>query len=144
MVSWNRYDGIIRCNPLLKQGHLQPVAQDCSPSGFSHLQGRRLPHCSVTLTVTKCFWVFRQSLLYLNMCPWPLVQSLGTSGKNLALSAHQMELLLQLLRIISAWVWVRDGCDNVQSLFPASQSKSPLTWITIILLLQDWQLPTNN
>ena len=41
-------------NPLHKQGHLEPVAQDCVQSAFEYLQGWRLhnlPKQPVTLTV---------------------------------------------------------------------------------------------
>ena len=79
--------------PLLKQGHLQPLAQDQFQMVFEYLQPWRLhklsgqpvpvlghPHSKM------CFLMFRQSLSCFSLCPLPLVLSLHTTEKNLALS----------------------------------------------------------
>ena len=42
-----------------------------------------LCQCSVTLTVKKCFLMFRGNLLCFILCPLPHVLSLGITGKSL-------------------------------------------------------------
>jgi len=46
-----------------------------------------LCQCLVTLTMKKCFLVFRWNCLYISLCPLPLVLALGTTGKSLAPSS---------------------------------------------------------
>jgi len=60
-----------RPTPLLKQGHLELVAQECvfrwllsvSEDGYSTTSMGNLCQCSVTLTVRKCFSIFRWNVL---------------------------------------------------------------------------------
>jgi len=72
--------------PLLKQGHLEPLAQEhvwtawsISKDGDPTTSLGKLPQCSVTLTVKKCFLMFRGNLLCFSLCPLPLVLSVDTS-----------------------------------------------------------------
>jgi len=76
--------------PLLKQGHLQQAAQDlvqADREGDSTTSLGSLFQCSVTLRGKKFFLMFRWNLLCFSLCPLPLVLSLGTTEKSLALSS---------------------------------------------------------
>ena len=70
-----------RPNPLLKQGHLQLVVQDCVQVASEYLQGRRL-HTLLGQPVPVASHPHSFSL-----CPLPLVLSLGTTEKSLAPSS---------------------------------------------------------
>ena len=83
-----------RPNPCSKQGQQEQVAQDCVQLGFDCLQGWRL--CSLpgqpVLVLDypdskKVISYVRWNFLYFNLCPLPLVLSLGTTEKSLALSS---------------------------------------------------------
>lgn len=43
-----------------------------------------LGQCLVTLTVKRCFWMFRGNHLCFSVCSLPLVLLLGTTGMNVA------------------------------------------------------------
>ncbi|XP_074997864.1 armadillo repeat-containing protein 1 isoform X2 [Calonectris borealis] len=58
-----------------------------SKGGDSTTSLANLCQCSVTLTVKKCFLLFRGNLLSSSVCPLRLVLSLGTTEKSLALSS---------------------------------------------------------
>ena len=80
--------------PLLKQGHLEPAGQDHVQTAFEYLQGGRL-HNLLWLLVPvfrypcskELFPIFRVNFLCFNLCPLPLVLSLGTTEKSLAPSS---------------------------------------------------------
>lgn len=80
-------------NPLLKQDPLGMIAH--VQVAFGALQGWRLHDllrslclCSVMLRVKKCFLMFNGNILCIgNLCPLPVVLSLGSTEKNLALSS---------------------------------------------------------
>lgn len=82
--EWLRREGTSGCHLvqlLLKQGHLEQVAEDCVYLSSECLQGWRflisldtLRQCSVTFTVKKCLLLLRKNLLCFNLCPVPLVQ----------------------------------------------------------------------
>lgn len=57
-----------------------------SPSKKTKMSLGNLCWCSVTLTVQKCFLVFRWNRLCSSLCPLFLVLSLGTMEKSLALA----------------------------------------------------------
>ncbi|KAK4828375.1 hypothetical protein QYF61_026113 [Mycteria americana] len=80
--------------PLLKQGHLEPVAQDRVQTAFEYLQGWRLhklPGQSVPLLSQphskKVFPDVQREPPVFSLCPLPLVLSLGTMEKSLAPSS---------------------------------------------------------
>lgn len=83
--------------PLLKQGCLEPVAQDYVQLGFKDLHEwslitslGNLCHCLTTLTTTTTTTknaVFSLNLTWLNLCPWSPVLSLSTTEKSLAPSS---------------------------------------------------------
>lgn len=77
--------------PPLKQGRLEPVAQDCVQMGFKDLHKwslintpGNLCHRLTTLTILKKSPVFSLNLMWLNLCPWSPVLSLSTTEKSLA------------------------------------------------------------
>lgn len=77
--------------PLLKQGNLQPAAQDHIQTAFDSFQHGRLHNISAQpvpllspLTVKQFFLMFRGNILCFSLCQLPLVLSLGTTEKNLA------------------------------------------------------------
>jgi len=79
--------------PLPKQGHPEQAAQDCVQVGFEYLQRRRLhslpgqPVPGLRHPQMKKFFLgFIWNFLCFSLCPLPLVLSLGTTGKSLALS----------------------------------------------------------
>ena len=55
-----------------------------SKDGDSAVSLGNLCQCSVTLTVIKCFLMFRGNLLCFRLCPRPLFLALNTTGKSLA------------------------------------------------------------
>lgn len=70
-----------------------PQAQDCVQLAFECLWQRRCPSLSgplvlVLLSWWKSFLMFRENLLCFSLSPLPLVPSLGTTKKSLALSLH--------------------------------------------------------
>jgi len=80
--------------PLPKQGHLQQAAQDLvrwvlniSREGESTTSLGSLFQGSVTVREKLFFLMFRQNFLCFNLCPLPLVLSLGTTEKSLAPSS---------------------------------------------------------
>ena len=75
--------GIPQPNPLPKQGHPEQGAQHRGQAVLEYLQRRRLH----SLRGKKFFLVFSWSFLGFSLCPLPLVLSLGTTGKSLALSS---------------------------------------------------------
>jgi len=84
--------GLLVQPSLLKQGHLEPIAQDHVRTASEYLQGWRpatslvnLCQCLVTLIVKQCFLMLRENPLYFSSCPLPLVLSLGTTEKSLTL-----------------------------------------------------------
>lgn len=64
---------------LLRQGHLDQVAQDCVHTVAEYLQGWRLHNLSgpsvLNPTVKKIFLIFRWNLLSFSLCPrlWQIV-----------------------------------------------------------------------
>jgi len=74
-------------NSLVSQGHLERVAQDylqtvfgcISKEGDSTACMDNLYQSSVTLTVKKCFLMFRGNLQCFSLCPLALILSLSTS-----------------------------------------------------------------
>lgn len=80
--------------PLLKQGHLQQLAQDHAQVAFEVLKISKetdcttslgnLYYCSITCKVQNYFLIFRQNLLCTSLCLLPLVLVLGTNKKSLA------------------------------------------------------------
>lgn len=80
--------------PLLQQGHPQQGAQHHLQEASEDLQEGdsttslgSLCHCSITCTAQKGCLVFMGNLLCSSLCPLPLVLSLGTTQKTLALSS---------------------------------------------------------
>lgn len=74
--------------PMLKQGHLERVAQDHVQTACQLSPRKKTPQplwalcqCSVTLTVEKVFLMLKGNLLC--CCVLPLVLSLGSSEKTL-------------------------------------------------------------
>jgi len=80
---------------LLKQHHLEPVAQGYVQMAFKYLYGSRLynqsvqavPMISHPMRVKKIFLIFRWHFLCFSLCPLPLFLSLGTTEKCLGLSS---------------------------------------------------------
>ena len=75
--GWERPLEVIWSKLLLKQGHQQQVAQDhvhmpfqYPKDGDSAVSLGNLCQCSVTLTVKKCFLMFRGNLLCFRLCLW--------------------------------------------------------------------------
>lgn len=84
--SWKRPLECIWPNPLLKQGHLGPVAQDYVQMVFEYLQGRRLyNHSGQPVPVlshphsTKMFPDLQRDLSGSQFVPIALVMALGTT-----------------------------------------------------------------
>jgi len=80
--------------PLPKQGHSQLLRTmstrllNISKDKDSTTPLGNLCQCLVILTVKKCFLMFTRNLLGFSLCPWPLVLSLNTTEKSLALSSQ--------------------------------------------------------
>jgi len=79
---------------LLKEGRIEPIAQDHVQTAFEYLQGGRLTtslgnlcQCLVTLTVKECFLMCGWNLLHFSWCPLPLALSLGKTKESLAPSS---------------------------------------------------------
>lgn len=79
-------------NSLLKQCHLKQLPKTVSRCLLTIFNNRdsttsqgNLCHCWLTLTVKKCFLMFRWTTLCFHLCSLPLVLSWGTTEKNLAL-----------------------------------------------------------
>ena len=79
---------------LLKQDHIDPVAQDYVQTAFEYLQERTAqPLWATRATVQspsqwrKCFLMFRWKHLHFSLCLLPLVLSLCTAEMSLALSS---------------------------------------------------------
>lgn len=80
---------------LLKQGHLEQIAQNHVQMAFQCLQGWRFHilsgqafpvlQCSVTLIEKRVFLMLWQNLLYFRLCSLLLILPLSTTEKNLAL-----------------------------------------------------------
>jgi len=80
--------------PLLKQGHLEQAAQNLVQVGLEYLQRRRLHSLPRQPVPVLCHPQsedvlphVRQNFLCFSLCPLPLVLSLGTTEKSLALSS---------------------------------------------------------
>ncbi|PKU46071.1 gamma-aminobutyric acid receptor subunit alpha-4 isoform x1 [Limosa lapponica baueri] len=65
----------------------------------STISPKNLCQCPVTLTVEKCFLMFRKNLLCFTLCLLPPVLSLGTTEKSLALSS-----LFPPIRYFYTWI----------------------------------------
>jgi len=79
--------------PLLKKGHTELSLHlwrllSASKDADATTSLGNLCQCLVTLTVKKCFLMFRGNLLCFSLCPLPLVLSLGTTKKSLDPSLH--------------------------------------------------------
>lgn len=86
---------------LLKQGHLQPAAQDCvSEDEDSTASLGNLCWYSVIPTVENCFLKFRGSLWCFSQCPFPLNLSLSTTEESgsifFAPSFRYLNMLIRL------------------------------------------------
>ena len=105
--------------PLLKQDHLKPRTMsrkllNISRDGDSTTSLCNLCQCLVTLTVTKCFLMFRGNLLCFSLCPLPFYLSLGTTGKSLAPSScHSLfRYLHTLIRFPLSLLFARLNSPN--------------------------------
>lgn len=71
--------------PLFKQAQLEQVAQrHVSKNADSPVTLNNLSQHSVTLTV-KCFLMLTWNLMCFSLCPLPIVLSLSTTDKSLAM-----------------------------------------------------------
>jgi len=92
ITEWLRLEGtsgdhLIWC-PCSKQGQLEQVAQSHVQLGFEYLQGWGLHNISqqpFPVSEHLHSLIFKWDFLYFSLCPLPLVFSLGTSEKSLAL-----------------------------------------------------------
>jgi len=81
-----------------------------SKAGDSTASLGSLCWCTVTLTAKKCFLKPRQHLLHFGVCLWPLVPSLGTTEKSLALASlyppfrYLYTLMRSLLSLFFSWL----------------------------------------
>lgn len=90
--------------PCSKNSHLQQVVLGCVLLGFEHLQGQGFFHLSgqpvqhlISHTGKTFSHKFKRNFLYLNLCPPPVVLSLGTTEKGPAppsLLPHQVFLYI--------------------------------------------------
>jgi len=131
---------------LLKQDHQEPGAQDHVQMAFECLQGGRLHNLSGqplailghTHRVKKYFLMFRWTLLCFSLCPLPVVLSLGTTERSLALSASQppCRYLYTLRRCPLIRLFSR--LNSPSSLSPAAQE----TWscCLVIFMAICWML----
>ncbi|KAK2540579.1 hypothetical protein Q9966_004304 [Columba livia] len=96
---------------------------------YDYLQGGR-PHqplqCSITLTVKKCFLMFRGNVPCFSLCPLPLVLSLYTTEKSLAPSSLHLplEYLYTLMR--STRAFSRLDSPSSLSLAPYDRCSRPI------------------
>lgn len=89
-------------SPLLKQGHLELIAQDCIQMTLEYLQewrlcslpGQPVPVLGHPLN-NKVLMMFMRNLLYL--CPLYLVLSLGTTAQACSLSSTPFLWILHTL-----------------------------------------------
>ena len=86
----------------------------------------------VTLTVRKCFLMFRGHLLCFCLCPLPLVLSLGTNAKSLAPSYPHPPFRYSYTLISSPWVFSSPGW-TIPALSPFPHRRdapvpSPFLW----------------
>jgi len=58
-----------------------------SRDGYPTTSLGNLSWCLSTLAVKVLFLMFKWNFLWFSLCPWPLVLSLGTTGKSAALSS---------------------------------------------------------
>ena len=104
--------------PLLKHGHLDPGLPrtmsrwllNISKDGGSTTSLSNLCQCLVTCTVKKCFPMFGGNLLCFSVCTLPLVLSLGTTEKGLALSSLHPRFRYFHTLMRSPWAFSSPGC----------------------------------
>ena len=117
--------GIISSNPSAHPGSSRAGAQDCVQTAFDYLQEWRLHNLSGQLVPVlrhphsekSFFLMFRQNLLCFRLCPSPLVLSLGTTEKSLALFAP-------LPPIGYLYTWIRPPEPSLLQAEPGSLSLS--------------------
>ena len=81
-----------------------------SKDGDSTTSLGNLCQCSVTPVVTKCFPMFRGNLQCFGVCPLPLVLSVGTTEKSLALFSSWHPPFRYLCPLIgSSWAFSSPG-----------------------------------
>lgn len=76
--GWKGPLGAMWSKPLLKQGHLEPVAQDHVHKAFEYLQGRKFHNISGKNCISaqppsqlkKCFFMFRDNLPSFSLVHW--------------------------------------------------------------------------
>lgn len=97
-----RLEGICPVHPpqLLRtmSGHVWNVSKD----GDSPTSLGNLCQCSVTLTLKKCFLMFRWDFLYFNLYPLPLLLSLGITKTSLPQSSLHSHIRYLFALITSA------------------------------------------
>lgn len=81
-TAQHSFSSAVPCSRLPRQ------FQNVSKDGDSIISLITQCHCSDSLSVKKCFLMFRGSLLRFFLCLLPLVLSPGTTEKSLALSSH--------------------------------------------------------
>ena len=68
-----------------------------------------LCQCSVTLTVKKCFLIFRKNISFISLSSLPLVVSLGTTGKRFSQSSLDPPFRYLCTLRISPWTFCFSG-----------------------------------
>ena len=80
-----------------------------SKDGDTTASPGNLCQCSVTLSVTKCFLMFRGNLPCFSLCPLPLVLSLGTTEQSLAPSSLHPPCRYWCTLMRSPWAFSSPG-----------------------------------
>jgi len=120
-------------NPLLRQGHLEPTAQDHVRMAFISMDGEPttslgiLRQCLTILATSEGFLVFNWSFLWFGLCSLPLLLSLGITEKTLALS-HLHSPIGYLLIRASLSLCLREVCKGSDPIYIYLLDRLSLTW----------------
>ena len=110
-----------------------------SKSGHSTTSLRNLCQCLITLTVKKCFLVFRQNLPCFSLCPLPLVLSPDTTENSLAPSSlpllSYLYTLIRSSQAFSSLGWAVPALSAFPHMGDApvsSSSSRPFTGLSLV------------
>lgn len=142
--EWQRLEetsgGWLVQSPMLIQRPLEQVAQDHVRMGFEALQkGSTTSQGNPFTHKIRCILLLRLNVLCSSLFSLPVVLSLGTTGKNPALSSLYLEYWIWILDVLSIWNLEYSYSRNYQSIpalfiYSAYRKNSVLTAVYYVKL----------